>query len=353
MTTPLSSPPESTSSPIRPGLVKNRQRAPLAELWDGLSALPKQFFREFLYRANHLPLINYELGRSLLSEGRARDASMRLRFSVWLAPKHQPSWYSLGAAYLSLGQREKAIAAFAQAYKLNPSHEETRFMLAAIDPAILPEAKRPLTMPASIAIDYFERLAPDYDRMQAARGYRMPAVTEVALREVLEPKRTNYQLLDLGCGTGLLGAVLAPYCSRITGVDFSRGMLGLSRERRREDLTRIYTDLHESDVRLYLADVKEPVHLITAVGVLSYLGELGTLCEYAARALQPGGVFLFDTEPYAGEGCSMLPKLSRFGHSEAYIRQKLVTAGLEIVKSVEVPADATSTHRLYLARRPA
>jgi predicted TPR repeat methyltransferase len=351
--------PEQTPSPsspsLTPGVVPNRQRrSPLGEALRDILSVPVNFVDEFKYRLNHLPMINYQLGLQMLAEGRLRDAILRFRLALWLAPNHQESWYYLGTSYLSLGQKVKAMQAFARSYKLNPNHEETRFMLATIDPNILPEAKRPTTMPATIAVDYFDRLAPDYDRSQASLGYRAHIVAEASLQRYLEPKRVNHTLIDLGCGTGLTGTMLAPYCEQVIGVDVSRGMLAQASERRREDKSRIYSSAYQQDMRLFLPDVPEPVELITAVHVFNYMGDLGHLFEHAARALRPGGLFLFQVEPYAAaKGFAMLPKVSRFGHSEAYLREKIATTPLEVVTVEAVQAYPDGQLAQYILRKPA
>ena len=352
MANPQQTPPDSKSA-TTPGVIPNRQKhAPAGEFFRDLARVPLSFIEEVKYRFNHLPLVNFELGQQLAAEGRMRDAALRFRLALWLAPKHQPSWYFLGTCYLSLGQREKAIAAFAQSYKLDPSHEETRFMLATIDPNILPEAKRPTTMPASIAVDYFDRLAPDYDASQAQLGYRAHIAAETSLREFLEPKRVNHSLLDLGCGTGLVGVMMEPYCEQIVGVDLSRSMLTLTGERRREDKSRIYSAAYLQDMRLFLPDVQEPFEIITAVHVFNYIGDLGHIFTHARKALRPGGLFLFQVEPMEGAGFGMMAKLRRFGHSEAYILQKLQEAGLQGLKAENVQAYPDGTLRQYIVRAP-
>lgn len=352
---PEQTPSTSSPSPLHaPGVVPNRQpRSPLGEALQDILRMPTDFIREFQYRLRHLPMINHELGLQMLAEGRPRDAVLRFRLALWLAKNHQQSWYFLGTSYLSLGQRVKAMRAFAQSYKLNPNHEETRFMLATIDPNILPEAKRPTGMPASIAVDYFDRMAADYDRAQAALGYRAHIVAETTLQRFLEPKRVNHHLIDLGCGTGLVGVMLAPYCEQVVGVDVSRGMLAQASERRRDDKSRIYSTAYQQDMRLFLPDVQEPVELITAVHVFNYMGDLGHVFEHAARCLRPGGLFLFQVEPYnSGKGFAMLPKVSRFGHSEAYLREKIAATPLDVVMAEAVQAYPDGQMVQYILRKP-
>ncbi|MBY0354801.1 MAG: methyltransferase domain-containing protein [Rickettsiales bacterium] len=336
------------------GITQNVQtRHALSQFFFDLATVPRAFFKEAAFRMNHLPLVNFQLAQQLALDGRMRDAILRYRLSLWMAPDHHLSWYFLGTSYLSLGERDKALAAFARAYKLAPQHEETRFMIATINPAILPESKRPRSMPTSIATDYFDRLAPDYDRSQAARGYRAHIAAEASLREWLEPRRVNHSLLDIGCGTGAMGAMLAPYCEHIVGVDLARGMLALANERRRDNQSRIYSSAIQQDLRLFLPDISQPCDIITAVHVFNYVGDLSHVFEHVANALTVGGLFLFQIEPMTGEGYAMLPTASRFGHSEHYIQSQLKGLPLTILKQEMIQAYPDITMQQYILRKTA
>lgn len=353
---PMISDPTASSSPpatsLSPGVIPNQQKSSaFIEFFEDLAKVPKAFLADLAYRMNHLPQLNYELAQQLSGEGRMRDAVLRYRIALWLAPQHQLSWYYLGTCYLSLGQKDKALAAFAQAYKLDPNHAETMFMIVTIDPRILPPSKRPDGMPVSIAEDYFDRLASDYDRSQAALGYRAHIAAEAGLRALLEPNRVNYTLLDLGCGTGLAGAMLSPYCEQITGVDLSRGMLAQASERRRENKSPFYTTVYHQDLRVFLSNVSETFSLIIAVHVFNYLGEIDQVMKHAARALQPGGFFLAQVELYPEAGFGMLATYGRFGHSEEYMAKKALEAGLTIVAKESIAAYPNGLMHQYIFRK--
>ena len=71
-------------------------------------------------------------------------------------------------------------------------------------------------------INHFDQSAANWDaeprRVELAR-----AVGEAILRQV-QPTR-DMDVLDYGCGTGLLGLFLLPYVHSVTGADSSPGML--------------------------------------------------------------------------------------------------------------------------------
>jgi predicted TPR repeat methyltransferase len=53
--------------------------------------------------------------------------------------------------------------------------------------------------------------------------------------------------LDLGCGTGLAGAAVRPFCDWLIGVDASPGMIAQARHKQ------IYNDLEVGEVAAFLS----------------------------------------------------------------------------------------------------
>jgi predicted TPR repeat methyltransferase len=100
------------------------------------------------------------------------------------------------------------------------------------------------TGPDTAAVRHiYDQWAATYDEedVAALMGYPAPARVADRVAELVGPET---DILDAGCGTGLLGAALAPYGFRsIDGLDLSPGMLRVARRRR------VYHDLGPADLR--------------------------------------------------------------------------------------------------------
>ena len=55
--------------------------------------------------------------------------------------------------------------------------------------------------------------------------YRAPALVAAMVADSEIPAAKNLDVLDIGCGTGLCGPLVAPYARRLVGVDLSGRML--------------------------------------------------------------------------------------------------------------------------------
>jgi predicted TPR repeat methyltransferase len=138
---------------------------------------------------------------------------------------------------------------------------------------------------------------------------------------LLQPYRPA-RVLDLGCGTGLLGAALAPAAATITGVDLSAEMLERAATRG------IYAQLAKAEMVEYLrAAGAATFDAVLAADVFVYLGDLEPVFEGAARALLPGGVFAFSVEALEAGGYALLPN-GRYAHSASYLRAAAARQGL-------------------------
>jgi predicted TPR repeat methyltransferase len=138
----------------------------------------------------------------------------------------------------------------------------------------------------SVTRRVYDEWAPEYDGEAAAAlmGHRSPV--EVAER-VAALVRPEAEVLDAGCGTGLVGAALAARGFRsVDGLDLSPGMLRHARRRG------VYHDLGPADLRLSTPGAAAKFGVVTCAGVLApgHLGP-GALVGLV-RVLRPGGVLV-------------------------------------------------------------
>jgi predicted TPR repeat methyltransferase len=130
-------------------------------------------------------------------------------------------------------------------------------------------------------------------------------------------------ILDLGCGTGLAGAVFKPLAARLDGVDLSPAMIQNARARG------IYDILEVGDLETALLAPGPRYDLILAADTLVYLGDLASVFGAVHARLEPDGYFLFTVEKAEGGGFELGPK-RRWRHSEAYLRQLASQAGFHV-----------------------
>jgi predicted TPR repeat methyltransferase len=158
--------------------------------------------------------------------------------------------------------------------------------------------------------------------------YRGPAILLDAVRKVAAVPLRIGSMLDLGCGTGLSGAVFRPYVDWLVGVDLSPAMVG------RAGAKGIYDRLTVSDLRDFLdaqADARAHYHLVLAADVFVYLNDLAPVSAAAARVLAPAGLFAFTVETHPDDGIVLQPTL-RYSHGEAHVRIAIAQAGLKLLR---------------------
>src|SRR5580765_5846418 len=180
----------------------------------------------------------------------------------------------------------------------------------------------PRTQPAALVAELFDGLAERFEKHLVGRlQYRVPhRVADIVLDRY--PRR-RFDLLDLGCGTGLLGLCLGRLDGDLVGVDLSARMLDQAAP------LGIYSELRQGDALAELRDTPAARYdCIAACDVFIYVGDLSDLIPAAFRALRPGGTLVFSCEEaHAAEGELRLRASGRYAHSRASIASLCRDAG--------------------------
>ena len=120
-------------------------------------------------------------------------------------------------------------------------------------------------------------------------------------------------VLDLGCGTGLLGAELRKDCTRLTGIDLSKKMLAQARKRK------IYDSLSHAEIVQYLSDKELDFDYFVSTDVFIYVGDLSEVFRLIKSRNKRSGKLVFSTEHTEVDGFQ-LEQTGRYSHSESYIK---------------------------------
>jgi len=259
------------------------------------------------------------LGQALCGLGDAAGALVPLRQAVALAPGGVEPLLALAHAEREAGDpaaaARTAAAALAAAGADAGLATQAQFLLAALGHGAVPDAA-----PVAYVRDLFDQFAPRFEaELTGALDYRTPQALAALLQQAGVPG--GLTVLDLGCGTGLSGAALAPFARRLEGLDLSPRMLAECRKRG------LYHALHEAELVAWLPSRPAAFNLVAAADVLNYLGDLAPALAGIHTALAPGGWAAFsieagDAAPYA------LGQAMRYRHHPESVATLASAAGL-------------------------
>ena len=227
------------------------------------------------------------------------------------------AWSLKGSLLKDLGRHAEAAIAFEHAIARGADVELNRYFLASLRGGATPAAP-----PRHYVEMLFDGYADGFDEhLVGVLNYR---AHRVLAEGVLALDRRFACALDLGCGTGLCGALVRPLVDRLEGVDLSGNMVAVAQERG------IYDRLAQDDVVHYLDNATRRYDLVLAADVFIYVGALGPVFAAVARLMDAGGVFCFSVEE-AGEGEDLALRTSlRYVHSERSVRALAQAHGFEV-----------------------
>jgi predicted TPR repeat methyltransferase len=233
------------------------------------------------------------------------------------APGDPGAWLKLGTLLSKAGRQPAALDAFRRCLALTPERAEVRHLIAALGG----EAAPTRASDAYVA-NVFDAMAERFDEtLVTFLDYRAPEILAALMARRLGERR-NLEIVDLGCGTGLMARHLRSRARRLVGIDLSAEML-------KRAAGRGYDALHQAEIGTWLATQPGSFDLAVAADVLCYFGELDSVLASVRRALKPSGQLLFTVERRNGDGWS-LGASGRYLHSESYIRSAAQSAGFTL-----------------------
>lgn len=134
--------------------------------------------------------------------------------------------------------------------------------------------------------EYYDGWAENYDDTLTAWDYRAAEDAAAALSAKLQ---TGAAVLDVGCGTGLLGKALSTRLNcRLDGLDISEKSIDIARE------LGCYRHLQRQDLQVTPLPVGDRVYDAAAcVGVMTYIDDAQALLTDLCRAVKSGGLIFF------------------------------------------------------------
>lgn len=275
----------------------------------------------------------------LCQNKRTLEALEEYRQAVIISPQSPELSYNLSLILKSLEEYEAALDLMFHAFYLAPSREDWSLNIA--ETLIMFNEKAPQKakkicenwyekMPDNVVVKHllatlnkqsdkdekeynrllFDKFAPTYEKTLKNINYKVAD----KIAETYSPLKGK--ILDLGCGTGLLGEKIKNVDNQIFGVDISTEMLSIAAEKG------VYTDLYNQDIEEFLQVNRCKFDYVTAADVFCYFGDLDEII----KTIYPVPI-IFSIE--SDENCDkyFLQPNGRYRHSPNHVKQILQEAG--------------------------
>lgn len=264
---------------------------------------------------------HYNLGNAYKILLQFTEAETSYRNALKVKPRNLKTLTNLGGLYMEAGHPDKALACFQQVVKLDPNNAAASHLIASITGANTEHA------PSQYVAELFDGFAKSFDaNLLNDLAYQAPRKLVALITEFAQPSAKKWDVLDLGCGTGLAGAAILPYAQKLVGVDLSEGMLA------KAEAKNLYQRLEKSDLLVMMKnETSLSYDVIVAADVFVYIGRLDEILEEAKRLLRPGGILAFSVEAMdallneeyssTDEKNFQLNKSGRYAHSSNYLDQ--------------------------------
>ena len=184
----------------------------------------------------------------------------------------------------------------------------------------------PAHQPTELNRSLFDNLAEIYDQ-HTVRGLRYQLPKIVADRILARFPEKALNVLDLGCGTGLLGVCLGRLDGYLIGVDISKKMI--------EQAIRhgVYDRFHTVNLLDALRETPGDIYeVMAALDVFIYAGDLREAIPDAFRILKPAGDLYFSCEAAPEDGPDLVLQGSgRYAHKRSHVQQLCRDAGFQPV----------------------
>jgi predicted TPR repeat methyltransferase len=233
----------------------------------------------------------------------------------------------MGRLIASCGAKDAARLCFNTYLNRYPDDPDgARLLLAALGDGPIPER----ASDGHIDQLYAYRASNWDEKAKTATGY-FGADLVAAVLDRLTGATDGLDIVDAGCGTGLVGSLVAKKARRLVGVDLSSPMIAKAKEKG------IYHHLQQGDLVAFLNDHAESCDVVTSAATLIHFGDLRPAFEAVALSLRDRGLFIFtlfpsknDDDEFAVGSADGLGQGGCFTHGRNYVARMAAETGFMV-----------------------
>jgi len=266
----------------------------------------------------------YSLAVAYKEMGRSKDAVATLKKAIEVKPEAE-GFRRLGQILYGLRRTDEAAQLYEAWLRVEPENPIAKHMLAACT-----SREVPARAGDAFVSRVFDGFAESFEEVLVNRlEYRAPELVGKALQRIAGEPRGELDIVDAGCGTGLLAPYLRPYARLLIGVDLSQKMI-------MKAAPRPYDRLIVYELAAFLDSAPAAFDVVASSDTLVYFGDLREVLPAARRSLRQGGRLVFTLEHEANEGEApagyRIHPHGRYSHTESYVRRSLAEAGFERIE---------------------
>lgn len=246
------------------------------------------------------------IGNILTEREKLEEAIGAYKKATHIKPDYADAYNNMGYIFYKQGRFEETIEVYQKVLSIQPNHGTAKHMLSALT------GNTNEGVPREYVENLFDVYSTRFETVLVDQlDYKIPkSIRDILIKQ--NRKESLGSVLDLGCGSGLLGPEIRDFCSRLVGIDLSRKMLEVAKQKN------VYDKLIHSDIVEYL--YRRPLsfdHFI-ALDVFIYVGDLTEIFRLIKSRNKKPGKLVFSTEHTELDGYHLL-KTGRYSHSNSYI----------------------------------
>ncbi len=234
--------------------------------------------------------------------------------AINIMPNNYKAYNNLGSIYNYLGKLEDAIECYKKVSSIKPDNiDSQQLQLEAQHLLSALEGKTTSSPPREYVERLFDQYATSFENnlVNELEYNAHKLISNILINRFFD--KSLGSVLDLGCGTGLVGEQISGFAKKIIGVDLSRKMI------QKAKLKNVYDDLIIEDIESYLKNKNINFDVFVSTDVFIYIGDVTEIFRLIKSRNRSSGKFAFTTEHNSESDGFTLETSGRYSHSKKYI----------------------------------